>query len=153
MNQSLCGIAGHRKAIANQTITAPTEKGKTMTDREKLISILLSTPPSEVVSVGQRSGKVFAIADSIAEYLLSNGVTFAKDTNVPSWIPVSERLPEKGQSGVFPDESINVLVYREYYDEIRVGHYDYHWNEFYTVDDLLMGRVTHWMQLPEPPKE
>lgn len=69
------------------------------------------------------------------------------------WIPVSERLPEKGQSGVFPDESVNVLVYREYYDEIRVGHYDYHWNEFYTVDDLIMGRVTHWMPLPEPPKE
>jgi hypothetical protein len=90
---------------------------------------------------------------NIAEMSYNNGYAKGCEDSKPKWIPVSERLPEKGQSGVFPDDSINVLVYREYYDEIRVGHYDYHWNEFYTVDDLLMGHVTHWMPLPNPPKE
>ena len=49
-----------------------------MTDREKLIEILrvpiyphLDADPAEVV----------------ADYLLDNGVTFAKDINVPGWIP------------------------------------------------------------------
>jgi hypothetical protein len=67
----------------------------------------------------------------------------------PRWISVEERLPDKSN---FKDESVRVLVYRAYYDEARVGYYDYHWKEFYTVDDLIMGRVTHWMPLPEPPE-
>jgi hypothetical protein len=67
------------------------------------------------------------------------------------WISVKERLPE----GYYRNdtESRPVIVYREYYDEMRVGYYDHYWQEFYTVDDLIMGHVTHWMPLPEPPKE
>ena len=122
-----------------------------MTDREKMIE-LVTGAHNAVTDKAIENHSTFGMSygeqiETETDFLLANGVTFQK------WIPVPERLPEKGQSGVFPYESNNVLVYREYYDEIRVGHYDYRWNEFYTVDDLLMGRVTHWMPLPQPPKE
>jgi hypothetical protein len=72
-----------------------------------------------------------------ADHLLANGVTFATDTNVGGkWIPVTESLPE------------------ETYQVLTVD--DEEWVEI----DALGGEgwmsyrnVTHWMPLPEPPKE
>ena len=64
----------------------------------------------------------------------------------PRWIPVTERLPDIG---------IKVLVYDKW-GHIRdrqlraygTGGY------YFTPDGLTPGRhVTHWMLLPEPPKE
>ena len=88
-------------------------------------------------------------ARNTADHLLANGVTFAKDTNVPSWIPVTERLPD--HFGVF------IVAIKEPFKE-RVGKdcadFDplakkwltsLHWDKGY--------KVTHWMELPEPPKE
>ena len=55
----------------------------------------------------------------------------------PVWIPVSERLPNKG------DE---VLVYNgEFY--LAERHSDY-WD---TLEGFIEG-VTHWMPLPSPPE-
>ena len=62
------------------------------------------------------------------------------------WIPVSERLPEQHSS---------VIVYRKtkrfsmlhYSNALGFHFYDSEWGDV-TVDD-----VTHWMPLPEPPKE
>lgn len=51
------------------------------------------------------------------------------------WIPVAERLPEVGK---------DVLVYSEY-DGVSI---DYHGG-----DSFGYALVTHWMPLPEPPKE
>ena len=69
----------------------------------------------------------------IAEYLIDNGVT------VQRWIPVSERLPEYGQE---------VLVYTGNILKPVVMAFTF-WRKDY--DTWL--RVTHWMPLPEPPKE
>lgn len=63
---------------------------------------------------------------------------FAKDTNVPSWIPVTERLPEQGQE---------VIVYSGGVLKPQVYCYLF-WNPNYDS----WARVTHWMSLPEPPK-
>ena len=59
---------------------------------------------------------------------------------VREWIPVTERLPEDGQTVIacvthrFGDKSIIPMVFwHESY---------FHWQD-----------VTHWMPLPEPPKE
>lgn len=95
-----------------------------MTDREKLIDLMLHIPGAE----------------EIADFFLANGVTFQK------WIPVSERLPEQHSS---------VIVYRKtkrfsmlhYSSALGFHFYDSEWGDV-TVDD-----VTHWMPLPEPPKE
>ena len=57
-----------------------------------------------------------------------------KDTNVPSWIPVSERLPKFGQE---------VIAYSD------CVHFCWFWHN----DNYSWSKVTHWMPLPEPPKE
>lgn len=62
------------RSAENRTISVPTEKGKTMTDREKLIGLL----------------DIFGIDDDwyanteIADYLLANGVTFTPAIPGPS---------------------------------------------------------------------
>lgn len=73
----------------------------------------------------------------LADYLIENGVT------VQEWIPVTERLPEDGQS---------VLTYKngiydiQTYEERRNGWVSGNW--FWS-----MATVTRWMPLPQPPKE
>ena len=73
-----------------------------------------------------------------------------KDINVPSWIPVTERLPEKmgqfvcryvfGENTEYP--FFQVLWY---FANLENPHFQH---------EGSMGlTVTHWMPLPEPPKE
>ena len=104
-----------------------------MTDREKLIKLL--RPWLAHLSL------------CAANDLLAKGVTFAKDINVPSrWMPVTERLPEEGdrclcriKSFAFPGSSYqSILRYDKY------GFAD---------GSIYEEGVTHWMPLPEPPKE
>ena len=55
------------------------------------------------------------------------------------WIPVTERLPEQGQE---------VIVYDGGVAGPKV--FAYHcWNKDYSS----WVRITHWMPMPEPPKE
>lgn len=76
---------------------------------------------------------------------------------VQGWIPVEERLPEKHSEyivcacdeGEPIDERIwgdTVVVCADYYDG---GFTWYEGNTEYDISDI----VTHWMPLPEPPKE
>ena len=111
-----------------------------MSDREKLIEILsvpiyphLDADPAEVV----------------ADYLIDNGVTVQK------WIPVSERLPAY---------NVDVLVYRptmalKVFISSYEGYYGEDDNEWYEgwsrygKDMAGTSVVTHWLPLPELPKE
>lgn len=70
-----------------QMISVPTEKGKTMTDREKLIDLL------------DHATRIFRFdswenTDKIADYLLSNGIRLeskqATSNENKRWIPVTE---------------------------------------------------------------
>lgn len=102
-----------------------------MTVREKLIELLrVPIYPHELADP----------AEVVADYLLDNGLIFATDNNVGSkWIPVTERLPEQGQAVVVYDGGV-----------LEPTVYAYHfWNKDYDS----WARVTHWMPLPEPPKE
>ena len=105
-----------------------------MTNREKLI---------EVLRVLIFHHELVDPTEALADYLLDNGVV------VREWIPVTERLPEKEDT---------YLVYTE-----RGSVYSSH---FYTEKKFASGyvreaswsqcgkvNVTHWMPLPEPPKE
>lgn len=82
---------------------------------------------------------------------IANGVT------VQRWIPVTERLPDSDGNYIVTacDEGCSygegiwydtVVVVAEYYKG------SWTWNENGTEYDLC-GIVTHWMCLPEPPKE
>ena len=110
--------------------TAPkrTEKGKTMTDRERLLEILnVPIYPHEQVEP----------VEAVADYLLDNGVTFQR------WIPVTERLPEKDLEDVLAFDGISGFF-------ITFMKTTIHGKRYFVIghDD-----VTHWMPLPEPPKE
>ena len=69
---------------------------------------------------------------------------------IPQWIPVTERLPEEWKS---------VLTYQPYKNDrekplIRISWYIGAgiWRECEQANTLELP-VTHWMPLPEPPKE
>ncbi|HCR0980305.1 TPA: DUF551 domain-containing protein, partial [Enterobacter hormaechei subsp. oharae] len=57
------------------------------------------------------------------------------------WVACSDRMPEQFKA---------ILAFNEY-GEVWSGAYDRYWN-FY-CDNLLVEHVTHWMPLPNPPKE
>ena len=71
--------------------------------------------------------------------LLAHGVT------VQEWIPVTERLPEKGQE---------VLVFdtRENWTGFAWLRPDETWTALGFDFPFDFGEVTHWMPLPQPPK-
>lgn len=67
---------------------------------------------------------------------------------LPAWIPVAERLPLYGQ---------DVLAVRTYGDgekcqEVLMAHIAV-WNEETGEKWWNATNITHWMPLPEPPKE
>lgn len=105
-----------------------------MTDREKLIELVAAALCNQSI-------------EEVAEHLLANGVTVQK------WIPVTERLPA---------DEMPVLAYYGFNNDgasnlamMFMGTISYfcfepnpHWQHAST--GLV---VTHWMPLPEPPKE
>ena len=103
--------------------------------REKLID-LLSTAGWNLYTDDIHSKR------EIADHLIANGVTIQK------WIPVSERLPENFGEYIVTVQEETGKLYSDYAD-----YYPYH-KKWRTV--LFLGvrdKVTHWMPLPEPPKE
>ena len=91
------------------------------------------------------------IAESIYRYLC-DGIEECDDVEPerkePKWIPVTERLPLYGQ---------DVLAVRTYGDgekcqEVLMAHIAV-WNEETGEKWWNATNITHWMPLPEPPKE
>lgn len=64
------------------------------------------------------------------------------------WISVKDRLPSIGE---------NVLVYDERFIDISIGYISdfLNYRKTWIVDcgESVSDTVTHWMPLPEPPKE
>ncbi len=88
--------------------------------------------------------------EAFANHLIANGVTFAKGTDVPGkWIPVTERLPEPfmGVLALIPSESPLPTVHESYIADHEA------WVCLLTAERYRPGEVTHWMPMPEPPKE
>ena len=115
-----------------------------MTDREKL-AFLLSTSPHLDVLDGHSYEKA-------AEDLVTNGVTFAKNTDAPSkWISVEDETPraEYGESDNVLTVAENGLVEVLYFDG---GCWCYPSGGPVFYEDPSW-RITHWMPMPEPPKE
>ena len=74
--------------------------------------------------------------------LLSEAADAIEELSKPRWIPVSERLPEDGQWVLVwgHGQKIPIMMFRE------SGAWIDDQFEFHTT-------ITHWMPLPEPPKE
>ena len=105
--------------------------------REKLIAIIEEARREAVGTLGSMNN---GFAAWYADKLLAAGVA-----PVQGWIPVTERLPEYGE---------RILTYDRYghiRDRVlrKTGETD-----LFTPDGLEAKKhITHWMPLPEEPKE
>ena len=78
---------------------------------------------------------------------------------LPKWIPVSERLPEVGTYIIAGRMKYDYE--KEYTHFVDVAYFGPRWNDadysWQTFNDWFEGQqefeITHWMPLPEPPKE
>lgn len=71
------------------------------------------------------------------------GNSLIEDRHYPKWISAKDKLPKHEE---------NVLLYFGKF--MGVGYYDEADQSFYdAADDYELVNVTHWMPLPEPPKE
>lgn len=108
-----------------------------MDDRETLIELLKDSPSLDAMDDdGYKMG---------ADHLIAHGVT------VQRWIPVAERLPEENGRYLcnyrFTSHTgITFTQVLDYYATDEIPHFQH------TLGDSTM-KVTHWMPLPEPPKE
>ena len=110
-----------------------------MTDRERLLKILnVPIYPHENVDP----------LEAVADYLLDNGVTFHK------WVPVALGfLPEEEGTYLVRTKTGAVTTARFYtaktFPATRKGASEVHRKAAWSSN----RHVTHWMPLPEPPKE
>ena len=129
-----------------------------MTDREKIIKQLNEAHDEYYKSFDPTRN----FYGEIADHLIANGVTFATDTNVGSkWISVEDRLPENGRYLVFQKSFISgghcdFATFTQCYsgllgDPMNGKQLWYKYDGEY--GDYEVTNVTHWMPLPEPPKE
>lgn len=66
------------------------------------------------------------------------------DTNVGKWIPVTERLPE---------EYTRVIGFMAWKAMTAIEYQNGKWYSIDHLEPLPDEAITHWMPLPEPPKE
>lgn len=103
-----------------------------MTDREKLINLIISAKRDDP--------ETGSFTEWLTGYLLANGVT------VQNWIPMTERLPEKEGSYLVTSATEKVYTAHWYTEKKCSGGY-------IRKPAWSHPNITHWMPLPEPPKE
>ena len=109
--------------------------------KEKLVELLNEMQDSGIIETPAGFGftKQYIENGRVASHLIANGVT------VQEWISVKDRLPEYGRylcnvkSMAFRGASYQAILKYE--------------NGGFIEDGIYTDFVTHWMPLPEPPKE
>lgn len=116
--------------------------------REKLVGLLMQCDMDSdidndgVICDGCGRRPLSEACVAIADHLIANGVTLTKDTDVPNkWISVEERLPTKEDAKIMDG----------YLPAIQKGEKPNIWK--WTEVAKHTEWFTHWMPLPEPPKE
>lgn len=72
-------------------------------------------------------------------------------SNKSRWIPITERLPEYMENVLVTDGVFSGMGWRDWYDHHGTKPREDYWiSPNSNVNDL---GITHWMPLPEPPKE
>ena len=115
------------------------------------VPVVVNTKPSKQTMFEELIYKLEALVcrskDIDDAMLVCDAINAINALGKPRWIPVTERLPE---------EYVNVLCHLRSLDRQ---------SEYYSIDHLMEDgqwwkaanswkhEVTHWMPLPEPPKE
>lgn len=128
----------------------------------------LVTPPGYVMVPKEPTDEMIAAAMNCDDVRFNSDESFcvqfgniyeamlaAAPTGIPmnssAWIPVSERMPEPNK---FVLVSNGVWVGQGLYDDSEHLESDEHWqDEHREFINVLHYPVTHWMPLPNPPKE
>lgn len=131
-----------------------------MTDRENLIELFkkpIAIMPGRIGT--PHIAFTMPYAEELADHLIANGVviskmeTVATDNNVGSkWIPVTERLPDEKELVLILCKNGATFVG---YCGMQYADLERRWRIKTALNStklLNLGRVTHWMCLPEPPK-
>ena len=104
--------------------------------REKLVD-LLKTSACPSTFICDPTCKYYGFEDCFperfADYLISHGVT------VQEWISVDDRLPEQGEEAICIDADGDMMI----------GKY----TELGWIFPCYFEELTHWMPIPQPPKE
>ena len=121
-----------------------------MTDRTRLIRLL-----NEIFDHNFHPNVVDMVdTELLSDILIAKGVTFQK------WIPVSERLPEdtlprfsnvkqiKVLTALISDKGVRTVRSQMRYKDTWATGYQTIWRWKYSG-----SKITHWMPLPEAPKE
>ena len=153
IGKTSCGLTTVR------TVVQTCEKGKTMTE---FISRNYGNKEFEVI-IKTDSHEHYKETQDFARRLIDHAKPVT-DINVGSkWIPVTERLPEEDGKYIVFEQSggrTNTSMLRFAKDARKIDRYDFkgRWkNAWYEYDSewghYTVKSVTHWMPLPEPPKE
>lgn len=138
-----------------------------MTDYTELVKQLRELPHLLFVQLGFHENLVYKAADAIEELQRLNAEITRRELRLrmqkPRWIPVTERLPDtmkdksvySGWSAeIAPSD--DVLCYLPGERRMTVAWYSYTYDDWTTVDENTVykyGEISHWAELPEPPKE
>lgn len=95
--------------------------------REKLVELLGSCAIEESITIEPVAGS------RLVDFLVNHGVT------VQEWISVNDRLPEPKENAICINR----------HGDMMIGTY----TEWGWMFPCYYGKPTHWMPLPEPPKE
>ena len=117
-----------------------------MNDRENLIDLLLQGQ-HECGKIFCRDCRYYAMIgkckeNMVADILISNGIT-VPDTNVGKWIPASDP----------PEDHNEYLVMIKGANRPTALWYSPNSGTWHECGALISYPVTHWMPLPQPPKE
>lgn len=94
--------------------------------------------------------------DALREQANTNQRSSNASNALNGWISVEDRLPSR--EGLMDDETEYVLVCERYVyggggNVTICGYTENGWNEWDNFGGICPERITHWMPLPEPPKE
>ena len=110
--------------------------------REKLVDLLREAPYN---IFGNKLGNCYfdSCLELIADHLITHGVT------VQEWVSVKDRLPEENHDG-----SVNAVIVTDGFVQHMAYFARGEWRfaESGEIKEPMWYSITHWMQLPEPPK-
>lgn len=108
----------------------------------------LMTQAADAIEKLSNAGSIYGKAWTL-------GYDAGRDEHKPRWIPVTERLPEEKINQNTAD--FEPVLCATIWGDVRAfsygapfGHKDAH---FWNGNGIMDKYVTHWMPLPEPPKE